>query len=454
MMMMTRRLAALLLAACLTAGTSAAEQPAATSHRVWLLHGVPEDSILSELRSAGVGGLVVPVGRLELVQDRSRLSLLPLPEIGRLGSWPVTLAVWVEGSGDAHGNAGAFVDQIAPVQRMLARSTGIVLATTHLFPGAIAFASELARAAGTTVELAAPALELRGVVPRGGWQGVRPLAIAFGLPTSLGFAAATLQDDDAALDDIDASGATYRIGITVEPHVKPTPGPAGASLAELAAGDVASFDPGARGDVFRLRRSLNWGGIRLDTGQTVEIDATDTARYNRDLGLALRPVRFGLVGWDTIGVPRRAPTIGMSLEAFIDYLQGNASGPRPRVDATWASGSTLRLTFANPSPHASLVARTGNFVEVVYPDTVARDITLGQFSGAEYGRIGASGSFQRVPPHSANAIRLYTTYLGPTTEITGGAISFVSRPREVSIRWGVRLGDGQDAIGDPTVTRP
>lgn len=453
-MVMACRLAALLLAACVTAGTSAAEQPAATSHRVWLLNGVPDESALAALRSVGVSGLVVPVGRLELLQGRSRLSLLPLPEIGRLGGWPVTLAVWVEGSGDARGDAGTFVDQIAPVQRMLARPAGVVLATTHLFPGAVAFASELARASGTTVELAAAAAELRGAVPRGGWQGVRPLALAFGLPASLGFPAATLQDDAAAIEDIDASGATYRIAVVIEPHVKPAPGPAGASLAELAAGDVASFDPGARGEVFRLRRPLDWGGIRLETGQTVEIDATDTARYNRDLGLALRPVRFGLVGWDTIGAPRRAPAIGMSLEAFIDYLQGNASGPRPRVDATWASGGTLRLTLANPSPHASLVARTGNFVEVVYPDTVARDITLGQFSGAEYGRIGANGSFQRVPPHNASAIRLYTTYLGPGAEITGGVVSFVSRPREVSIRWGVRLGDGQNVVGEPTVTRP
>ncbi|NCO69321.1 MAG: hypothetical protein GW878_02215, partial [Acidobacteria bacterium] len=295
---------------------------------------------------------------------------------------------------------------------------------------------------------------LRGVVPRGGWLGVRPLVLAFGLPSSLGFPAATLQDDATAIEDIDATGATYRIAIAIEPRVVPAPGPRGATLAELTPGDVASFDPGVRGDLFRLRRPLDWGGVRLETGQTVEIDATDTTRYNRDLGLALRPVRFGLAGWDTVGAPRRSPAIGMSFEAFVDYLQGNASGPRPRVDAIWASSGTIRLTLVNPSPHASLVATTGNFVEVVFPATVARDITLGQFSGAEYGRVDADGSFRRVPPHDANAVRLYTTYLGPGAEVTGGAVSFVSRPREVYIRWGVRLGDGLDVVGGRTVTRP
>ncbi len=432
---------ALLVAAAALAG----ETPRRLAHRVWLLGGIPDEGTLTALRAAGVTGLVLPVGRVELSEGASRFTLSPLPDLSGLAGWPVTSLVWVEGSGKASGDPESFATQFTPVQRAGSGTGGLVLASRGFFPGLAGFAAGVAARLREPVELALPAQDLALHMPAGGWPRVRPVAVAFGNPGALGFPPATLQDDATALDALDAGLVPYRAALVVAPSADPAPGAAGATLALVANGEAATFDPGARGSVFRLRRALDWGGVSLAVGQTVTVEVVDTASYHRDLGLLLRPVRPTLEGWDTVGLPAPEPALGMSRAAFLAYLAGESPSPRPRVEGEWPSPTAVRVTLTNPTPQASALARTGNWLELRFEGTEVRDVQLGDFSGMEYGKIDPDGRWRPTVARDASAIRLYLTLVPPQARVSGALVTFLSRPREVRARWHVRLGDGTDA---------
>ncbi len=454
---MTGRLA--LALALLAAVPAAAAPPTVLTHRVWLLSGVPEPATLTALRAAGVDALVLPVGQVELSERSSRLTLTPLSDLRPLAGWPLTALVWVEGTGGASGDSGAFASQFAPFQRGVPGAPGLLLAARHFGPGVAEFAAGVAADLGQTVELAAPVQDLARHMPAGGWNGVRPVAVALGDPETLGFPAATLQDDLAAVGTLDAAGVPYRVAVVVAPGAQPAPGPAGASLAVLANGENAVYAPGERGDTFRLLKPVMWGGVSLATGQTVTVETIDTARYNRDLGLLLRPVRVALQGWDTVGLPAPEPALGMSLEAFLEYLHGGSPYPVPHVEAEWAGPAALRIALVNPNAQASALSTTGNWVELRFAGTEVRDTQLGQFSGMEFGKLGEDGVWRRTAARGASAVRFYLTFVPPSSRVGGALVTFISRPRALSAAWGIRLGDGGGVSSPPealplVTTRP
>ncbi len=440
---------ALLLAATGFAG----ETPRRLTHRVWLLGAAPDEGTLTALRAEGVAALVLPMGKVELSEGASTFKLAQLPDLSGLAGWPVTALVWVAGSGKAAGDPDRFVTQFTPVQRGGPGSGGLILASRAFFPGLVGFAVGVAARLNQPVELALPATELAQHVPAGGWPRVRPLAFVFGNPGALGLPSATLQDDASALDALDAAQAPYRAAVVVAPTAEPAPGPAGATLALVASGETAAYDPGARGSIFRLRKAVDWGGVALPIGQTVTVEAVDTAMYHRDLGLVLRPVRPLLEGWDTVGLPGSEPTLGMSRAAFLAYLRGESPYPRPRVEAEWPSPTAIRVTLTNPTPQASALATTGNWLELRFDGTEVRDVQLGAFAGMEYGRIGTDGRWRLTVARDASAIRLFLTFVPPDARVTGALVSFLSRPREVRARWHMRLGDGTE-LGAPLAAVP
>jgi len=445
-----------LVAACallLAAAGMAGEAPRRLTHRVWLLGGIPDEGTLTALRAVGVTGLVLPVGRVEVSERSSKFTLSQLPDLSGLAGWPVTSLVWVEGSGKAAGDPGSFATQLTPVQRSGTGSGGLVLVARVFFPGLAGFAAGVAARLGQPVELALPAQDLAQHLPAGGWPRVRPLAVAFGNPGALGFPSTTLQDDLTALDTLDGAMVPYRAAVVVAPTAEPPPGPGGATLALLANGETAAFDPGARGSIFKLRKAVDWGGVPLAVGQSVKVEIVDTASYHRDLGLVLRPVRPLLEGWDTIGLPGAEPTLGMSRAAFLAYLRGETPYPRPRVEADWPSPTTVRVTLTNPTPQASALATTGNWLELRFEGTEVRDVQLGAFAGMEYGKVGADGSWHLTVARDASAIRLFLTLVPPQARVSGALVAFLSRPREVRARWHVRLGDGTD-VGGPLEPLP
>ena len=433
--------------ALLAAAAAAAEPARVLTHRVWLLSGVPEAGTLAALRAAGVDGLVVPVGRVEIGDGSSRFTLAPLPDLHALAGWPLTVLVWVEGTDKASGDPQTFASQFAPVQRGIPGPPRLLFASRRFFPGLAGFASGVASRLEQTVELAAPAQDLAAHLPPRGWPHVRPVAVALGNPGALGFPAATLQDDLAALGRLDAMLTPYRAAIVVAPRAQPAPGPAGASLAMLADGETAVYSPGERGDTFRLRKPVDWGGVEVEAGRSITVEAVDTARYHRDLGLLLRPVRPALEGWDTVGLPASEPALGMSLEAFLEYLQGGSPYPLPRVVVEWAGPTAMRVALANPTAQASALATTGNWVEVRFTGTEVRDAQLGGFSGMEYGVVGADGVWRRTAARGASALRFYLAFVPPRARVAGALVTFISPPRGVQSRWGMRVGDGSTVTG-------
>jgi hypothetical protein len=417
------------------------------TQRVWLLQGVPVDTTLASLRAGGVDGLVLPVGSVAVDGKSCRLTMTPLPDLGPLASWDLTPLVWVAGEGDAAGDAKMFLDEFAPVERLVRGGGPIVLAARAEWPGLLDFAEAVARRRGGLVEVLLPARDAARVA-RGEVSGkVRLLAVALGNPSAMGFPVTTPADDLAALDEIEDAGVPYRVAVVVTPVATPAPGALGSSLAALALPRVAEYRPTERGDAFVLRQRLDWGGVWLSPGDTVRVETVDAARLHRDLGLVLRGVRPRLQGWDLVGLPSREPALGLSLEAFLDYLQGGLPGPAPRVQVEWVTPTRLLVALANPTPHGSAVATTGNYVEVRFEGTQVLDVALGDFSGTDYGRTD-QGTWRRAVAREANAVRLFLTYLAPVSRVSGAAVTFFGRPAAVGTRWVVRLSEGTEAAGE------
>ncbi|MEW6337665.1 MAG: hypothetical protein AB1625_09745 [Acidobacteriota bacterium] len=450
---MSRRMPTLLLLAL--AAAAHAQHTSTLPHRVWLLDGIPPEATLASLRAAGVDALAVPIGEADVGSAATSFTVRPPVDTARLSGWPVAGIVWLSGSGESKGDATSFLAQLTPAQRLLPGSPSLVLAARRFWPGLPDFAREVARRSGRSVELAITAQAAAANLPEGGWDGVELVLVAFANPPGAGFDTTNLHDDLAALDVADERRAGYRAAFVVAPRSSPpVAGPV--SLGSIARGGVSEYRPGERGDTFILRRPFDWGGSRLETGARIEVEVVDTARYHRDLGLALRPVRNGLRGWDTVGLPGPEPTLGMSLEALLDYLGGGVPFPMPRVTVEAAGSAGVRVSVDNPSPHGSALSTSGNWVELRFTGTELRDVQLGEFAGVAHGRL-EGGGIKGTVARDATAIRLFVTCFAPRSRVSGGTVAFLSRPRSMSARWGVRLADGSDEIGplEPVVlTRP
>ena len=186
--------------------------------------------------------------------------------------------------------------------------------------------------------------------------------------------------------------------------------------------------------------------MKLDEGQSVTVEVVDTARYHRDLGLLLRPLHNNLAGWDTVGLPASEPTLGMSREAFLDYLEGASPSPLPEPLVTWSSPTVARVSVSNPTAQGSAIASTGNWVELQFAGTEVLDIQLGEFSGAEYLRLEGDTP-RRTVGRDATAVRLFLTFVPPRAQVSGGVVRFLAPPKRMALRWGLRLGDGSDETG-------
>ncbi len=440
-----RRLGSVLLAAVALATPATAVEPNALTHRAWLLDGVPDASTLDRLRTAGLDGFVLPIGRLALGADGVRFELAPVGDVSHLRGWPVTALLWVDGEGEVP-DVDEIVTETAPVRRLLPAAGGVALAATSYTDSFVALASELADALGEQVEVVLPAAALAEHLPSGGWDELLPVAVALGTPDALGFPVTTPHDDVEALAAVGERLTPYRVAVVVEPISAP-PAQEGASIASLARAGAADYEPGEGVDEFVLRRPLTWGDSTLPAGSRVRVRAVQTAGYDRALGEALRPVDDGLLGWDTVGLPAPEPTLGMSLEGFLDYLRGGEPRPAPEIVVRWQSRTQLEVMLANDAPHASAVGVNGNWIELDFGDVPVRDIELGDFAGAEFGVV-TRGRWSPAATGRATALRLHMTFVPAHSTLSGAIVSFVARPRSLQLRWRLRLGDGSSIQGE------
>ncbi len=386
------------------------------------------------------------VGRGAIGDGTASFVLQPFAGLAPLAPLNVSLAVDVSGEGEASGDAAAFWNQLQPAAKLLPSRGSLILVARALWPGLPRFAADLAAASGVRVELMAPAGQIAQALPPEGWPGVGLIAVALGTPAAAGFPASTTDDDLAALDALDARGVGYRVAIVVQPLLRPEPGDDPVDLMSLASPSQAAFRRGDHSDLFDLRGALSWGGRMLAGGTVVEVEATNAARYNRDLGFLLRPVRQGLTGWDVVSLPPPAPAAGMCRQAFLDYMRGAGPYPMAQVQVRWLASGRLEVALRNPSPFSGTFATTSNWVEVRFGGNEVLDAQLGDFAGLEYGVSGARGWRRVTAAREANAVRLHYTYLGQNTVISGATLSFVSRLRSVQARWAVVAGDGTAVV--------
>ena len=107
----------------------------------------------------------------------------------------------------------------------------------------------------------------------------------------------------------------------------------------------------------------------------------------------------------------------------------------------------MTAAAAQPTPHASAVSSTGNWLELhVVPGQVG-DAQIGEFNGLEFGRL-EGGTLRSTVLREAAILRFYISYLAPQARIGGASISFLGRPTQARGRWGVRLGDGREVVGE------
>lgn len=426
--------------------SAASAQPFRLEHRLWFLEK-PRAGQVEQARRVGVDAVVLAVAEAELKGTQATVTLLPPPEAELVRGLPLWAAVWVRGTEVGKEAAQALWNQVGPAVRGLGLPVeGLVLVGRSLPVGCFALARQLAKLAQVPVEVGAPVQQLLERLQGENAEGLTLVAFALGNLAAIGFAELTPQDAADLLARLDARGVRFRGAVAVASRVDP-PFPEGQNPWELVS--ALEYRPGAEGDVLVAAAPVGSPGTSLPAGTRVLVQAYDGARMERDLGLLLRPVRHGLLGWDTVGQLAPAPALGLTWEGFLAFFSGQAPLPQPSVKGSWVSPTVLKLTLENPAPFASAFAHTGNVVDLRFSGTEVKDVTLQAAVGADFGTL--DGGFTRTPRGAASAVRLYLKVVPPQTAVDLGTVSFLSRPRELAASVTVRLGDGRQASW-PAVT--
>lgn len=407
-------------------------------HRLWLVGGLPTPAQVAQLQQVGVDALVLPVGEVTLAGTQATLKAAPQSPAEELRSLPLWALLWV-GGGEAKAEAAESLwQQLGPILRGFPFSfRGVVLASRQWASSWPAFAQELQKKARMWVELAAPLGEMLAHWPPELPKDVTLVPLALGSLASLGLPQLTPQDAAAGLEVLDGWGVSWRGGVVVASKVEP-PLPAGENPWLALLRPPWDYQPGPEGDVFLWRGG---GGAKR-----VAVIAADGARLQRDLAILLRPLRQNLRGWDSIGFPPPAPTLGLSWEAFLGFFSGLPVRPKIVLDSQWLSPTALKVTVENQAPFATAFATSGNALDLVFAGTEVKDVVLLAASGADFGRREGE-SFTRAPRGAANTLRLYLRAFPPQVPLEAAVVQFVSRPKELAGYFTARLGDGSEVSG-------
>ena len=215
-------------------------------------------------------------------------------------------------------------------------------------------------------------------------------------------------------DGADASGAPRRLN---EGALAALTDDARVSLThdlELSESDTASF-------VFHIGAPIEVGGARFGPGDAISFHQPALSELLYRLGSDLtgkKLVRGRVVRLDGASDAERV----LTLEALTDVLQGRPLLPDLRI-AVAREGSSLRISAANATTHASIVSRTANWVDVDVPSGHIRDVTLGGFD--RYEVFDAEG--RAVTPGRATRVRFFETLVGPRERLDDAAIVVAGR---------------------------
>lgn len=431
------------------ASVKAAEQRR-LEHRLWLLSDpVPP---VADLQQAGFDALLVPVGVALVTEGQAsfQLSTQVLPK--NWGGIPVWAVVWVEGEKTSEKAAEALWNQVGPAVRgQQVPVKGLVLAARKWIGSLSSLAREVGRRANLPVEVASPAGDLVSASAKENFRGLGLVALALGNVEAEGFPPLTPYDAERLLDALDKVGVPLRAGVVLTSRTEPAL-PAQENPWRLFHNQSLEYQPVEGADVFVAKVPVSLGSWTLPPGGQIRLQLMDGARLQRDLGLALRPVRPNLIGWDSVGAPLPEPVLGLSWQAVVAFYAGAVPEPRPVIRLRWASPTTATIVVENPTPFASAFGLTGNAVDLTFANSEVQDVTLLAAVGADFGRL--SGKFVRTGRGSADTLRLYLRMFSPLLAVEAAQVQFVARPSQLAAGFVARLGDGQEVSGVAPILGP
>ena len=142
----------------------------------------------------------------------------------------------------------------------------------------------------------------------------------------------------------------------------------------------------------------------------------------------------------------------VTLGALADVTLGHSLDPDLRVSLTGARTPAIVVSVYNASPHASVISRTQNWVEVDLPAGGIRDVQPGGFDRyQEYDSEGRS-----VTPGRATRVRFFETLVVPSSQIDSAKI-LLNKPAPADCcryRFAVASAAGPEVKADWVVPTP
>ncbi len=153
-----------------------------------------------------------------------------------------------------------------------------------------------------------------------------------------------------------------------------------------------------------------------------------------------------------VALPARSESERLfTLAALVDVLSGKPARPDLRVGLETGRGA-VAVSAENLSPHASVVSRTSNWVEVQIPSGGIRDVQTGGFD-----RFEVYGPERRpVTMGLATTVRFYETLIGPLEKIEPASIVLRGAlPKGCcETRYHFISASGQETLSDVLVPTP
>jgi hypothetical protein len=410
---------------------------------VWFSGGIaPEESVVDTLTAAGFARVLLPAGRLTAGGSGWTLAPSP-PPAAPTGALSVHLVYTVDGLAarwrmETDGNMDQIADAIAAAVRQAldskswgsvagvhldapipsdAAEQGIGLLTrlrsrlpeSLLLSASLGPISDAAKAAGAFAT--APADAFYATVFGSGAQD--PAAVeALGRVWWAGYDPATEGNYEAA-----AGGPKQPIGESIFTQLTDDP------RVEMGH-DISLSEVGASGFVFRFRQPVELEGRAFAPGDRITF---------RQPALAELLFRFGADSAGRRHLRGRVFVLGgtseakrvVSLAALSDVLLGRPLDPDLVITIS-SDASSVSVGAANASPHASLVSRTGNWVEVDVPTGGISDVDLGGFDRFEV----FDGLGQAVTLARSTRVKLFETLVSPGEVVAPARISLRNPPAE------------------------
>lgn len=424
------------------------DAPLARRTVVWLDSGGLDGITAAGLARVGVDEVVVRRGVVDLAGEAPVLRFESKPPLA--GGLPVGFLLETEGahSGLIDGTAGSVWRALMGEEHGVP-PVEILLDIPELPDGMATFVRQLAAASGIPV---VPVLSISQLkqdeairVAQAAGQCLVP-AYGTGSPSLRGVHGRGVQPLAKELEPLAGTGVRVRIGIGLEPVVRPELGVWGDDLGPLTESGNADIRTSSELDrTFLVQRPLDWSGRSWEVGDEIAARWWDGARLQASLAEIDRLVLPEVIGWDLVPLPPPGPRLGMGEEALLSYLAGNGPAPTVRVELS-RSGGTVRATMTNEGSFVTAVSGAGNWLEVGASQgaLVVRD--RGSFDAIELG-TRRGGGWDTVAGGVADAVRFHDTYLAPGEVLTTGPIRLTVSRSEVKVRWHLLLSSGEEVSG-------